>query len=105
MLHLIQSFRTVAAATLPQQGDEYESGDPAIVSGWGTLSAGGQSSDVLMKVEVPIVSDTGELTCSSGLSSLGAVDEEVTYGATAKGWTPAASYCLSHLSGTWWMGQ
>ena len=41
-------------------GDEYEAGDLAVVSGWGTLSSGGESSDVLMKVEVPIVSDTSE---------------------------------------------
>ena len=52
--------RTVAAAKLPEQGDEYEAGDLAVVSGWGTLSSGGESSDVLMKVEVPIVSDTSE---------------------------------------------
>ena len=60
MTMMTKRFRTVAAAVLPQQGDEYEAGDPAIVSGWGTLSSGGQSSDVLMKVEVPIVSDSSE---------------------------------------------
>jgi len=49
---------TVGAVELPDQGEEYEGGDPAVVSGWGTLSSGGQASDVLMKVEVPIVSDT-----------------------------------------------
>ena len=54
------SDRKVAAAKLPKQGQEYDAGDPAVVSGWGTLSSGGQSSDVLMKVEVPIVSDLGE---------------------------------------------
>jgi Trypsin len=50
----------VGAVELPDQGEEYEGGDPAVVSGWGTLSSGGQASDVLMKVEVPIVSDTSE---------------------------------------------
>jgi len=54
-------FRKVAAVKLPQQGDEYEGGDPAIVSGWGTTSSGGQASDVLLKVEVPIVGDTRKL--------------------------------------------
>jgi len=51
----------VSAVKLPQQGDEYEGGDPAIVSGWGTTSSGGQASDVLMKVEVPIVGDISKL--------------------------------------------
>jgi hypothetical protein len=49
----------IGSAKLPEQGQEYESGDPAVVSGWGTLSSGGDVSDVLMKVEVPIVSDLG----------------------------------------------
>ncbi len=47
----------MAAVKLPKQGDEYDGGDPAIVSGWGTTSSGGQASEVLMKVEVPIVGD------------------------------------------------
>jgi len=49
---------TVAAAKLPKQGQEWEAGEASVVSGWGTLSSGGQASKVLMKVEVPIVSDT-----------------------------------------------
>ena len=51
--------RTVGAAKLPKQGQEWDAGEASVVSGWGTLSSGGQASDVLMKVEVPIVSDTG----------------------------------------------
>jgi hypothetical protein len=50
----------VAAAKLPKQGQEWEAGEASVVSGWGTLSSGGQSSDVLMKVEVPIVSDSSK---------------------------------------------
>ena len=59
-VHIWLASRTVGAVELPDQGEEYEGGDPAVVSGWGTLSSGGQASDVLMKVEVPIVSDTSE---------------------------------------------
>lgn len=36
---------------------EWDDGSDAVVSGWGTLTAGGSSPDVLMAVTVPLVSD------------------------------------------------
>jgi trypsin len=45
----------VAGVTLPTPGQE--STGECTVTGWGTLSAGGSTPDVLMKVDVPVVSD------------------------------------------------
>eukprot|EP00095_Tigriopus_kingsejongensis_P012609 maker-scaffold531_size145796-snap-gene-0.21 protein:Tk12609 transcript:maker-scaffold531_size145796-snap-gene-0.21-mRNA-1 annotation:"Trypsin-1" len=47
----------VDAAKLPAQGEEYGSDNTLIVSGWGTLSAGGISPDALHSVVVPFVPD------------------------------------------------
>eukprot|EP00095_Tigriopus_kingsejongensis_P002678 maker-scaffold1259_size52279-snap-gene-0.10 protein:Tk02678 transcript:maker-scaffold1259_size52279-snap-gene-0.10-mRNA-1 annotation:"anionic trypsin-1 precursor" len=48
----------VDAAKLPSQGDEYDSNTKIVVSGWGTLSAGGSSPDTLYSVTVPFVEDS-----------------------------------------------
>merc|ERR1719277_2707010 len=38
-------------------GEEYTAGTTCTVSGWGTTSEGGSLAKVLMKVDVPVVSD------------------------------------------------
>merc|ERR1719213_1581972 len=42
---------------LPYDGEEYSAGTTCTVSGWGTTSEGGSLAKVLMKVDVPVVSD------------------------------------------------
>merc|ERR1712077_54581 len=42
---------------LPYDGEEYSAGTTCTVSGWGTTSSGGSLASVLMKVDVPVVSD------------------------------------------------
>ena len=42
---------------LPSDGAEYDAGTTCTVSGWGTTSEGGSLAKVLMKVDVPVVSD------------------------------------------------
>merc|ERR1711964_110746 len=42
---------------LPSDGEEYTAGTTCTVSGWGTTSEGGSLAKVLMKVDVPVVSD------------------------------------------------
>merc|ERR1712088_282471 len=42
---------------LPSDGEEYDAGTTCTVSGWGTTSEGGSLAKVLMKVDVPVVSD------------------------------------------------
>ena len=54
-----KSPRIVEAVTLPELDEEF-TGD-AVVSGWGTLSSGGQSPDALQSVTVPILTDAGKL--------------------------------------------
>ncbi len=48
--------------TLPEEEDEDEpfAEDDAVVSGWGTTTAGGFISSVLRQVEVPVLSDDGK---------------------------------------------
>merc|ERR1711973_582185 len=46
----------VQPVPLPKKGQE--SKGPCTVTGWGTLSAGGSTPDVLMKVDVPLVADS-----------------------------------------------
>ena len=45
---------------MPTQGQEFDVPGTAIVSGWGTLTSGGVSPNVLNYVEVPLVTDEGE---------------------------------------------
>jgi len=47
----------IAAIDIPSADLEYENGHLCTVSGWGTTSEGGSLAKVLMKVEVPVVSD------------------------------------------------
>merc|ERR1719320_2280025 len=42
---------------LPSDGEEYTAGTTCTVSGWGTTFEGGSLAKVLMKVDVPVVSD------------------------------------------------
>merc|ERR1712013_247887 len=42
---------------LPSDGEEYTAVTTCTVSGWGTTSGGGSLAKVLMKVDVPVVSD------------------------------------------------
>ena len=51
--------RFVSGVNLPADGTEYESGTPAVVSGWGSFYEGGPTPDVLMAVTVPIWTDSG----------------------------------------------
>jgi len=48
---------TTAVAGVPLPTQMQESEGFCTVTGWGTLSAGGQTPDVLMKVDVPVVED------------------------------------------------
>ena len=48
-----------APAKLPEFGMQFENGDEMQVSGWGTTSSGGSSSDELRIVTVPFVRDDG----------------------------------------------
>jgi hypothetical protein len=52
-------FRYVAGATLPDQNQEHEG--RATVSGWGSLRSNGPSPDTLHAVNVPIVTDAGNV--------------------------------------------
>ena len=45
---------------MPTQGQEFDVPGTAIVSGWGTLTSGGVSPDILNYVEVPLVTDEGK---------------------------------------------
>ena len=47
----------IQTVTMPSQGQDWEAGSNARVSGWGTLSSGGSSPDTLNAVNVPVVSD------------------------------------------------
>jgi hypothetical protein len=49
----------VQGVTLPDAGDDFPAGTPAVVSGWGVTDSG-STSDVLMAVDVKIDSDAGE---------------------------------------------
>ena len=42
---------------MPSQGQDWEAGTNARVSGWGTLSSGGDSPCTLHAVDVPVLSD------------------------------------------------
>merc|ERR1712013_608101 len=48
---------TIDKIMLPSDGEEYTAGTTCTVSGWGTTSEGGSLAKVLMKVDVPVVSD------------------------------------------------
>jgi len=47
----------IMGVTMPSQGQDWDAGSNARVSGWGTLSSGGSSPDTLQAVNVPVVSD------------------------------------------------
>merc|ERR1711887_48581 len=51
------SSSVIDSISLPYDGEEYSSGTMCTVSGWGTSSSGGSLASVLMKVDVPVVSD------------------------------------------------
>merc|ERR1712064_52062 len=51
------SSSNIGTISLPYDGEEYSAGTMCTVSGWGTTSEGGSLASVLMKVDVPVVSD------------------------------------------------
>jgi len=51
------SSSNIGTIGLPYDGEEYSAGTMCTVSGWGTTSEGGSLASVLMKVDVPVVSD------------------------------------------------
>merc|ERR1711971_788655 len=51
------SSSVIDSISLPYDGEEYCAGTTCTVSGWGTTSSGGSLASVLMKVDVPVVSD------------------------------------------------
>merc|ERR1711879_1100541 len=51
------SSSVIDSISLPYDGEEYSAGTMCTVSGWGTTSSGGSLASVLMKVDVPVVSD------------------------------------------------
>jgi len=59
-----------AAVTLLAQGSPSPVGTATVVSGWGTTSAGGSASDVLLKVVVPIYDFAA---CDDAYSGFGGV--------------------------------
>jgi len=56
------------------EGDELVSGSDVIVSGWGRLSEGGASSQILMHVAVPVVTNN---ICNAPESYNGAIDSQM----------------------------
>jgi len=60
----------VAPINLPEKGAELAAGTITTVSGWGTTSSGGQISDLLRSVDVPIVDDA---TCDQNYGA-GSID-------------------------------
>ena len=46
---------------MPFQGQEFDLSGYATVSGWGTLTSGGEIPDTLNYVDVPLVKDEGKL--------------------------------------------
>ena len=53
------SYRYVVGATLPDQNQEHHGS--ATVSGWGSLKSNGPFPDTLHAVNVPILTDTGNV--------------------------------------------
>jgi len=51
------SSSVIGSIGLPYDGKEYSAGTVCTVSGWGTTSSGGSLASILMKVDVPVVSD------------------------------------------------
>ncbi len=60
------SAQTPIAYAVPADASYYSTGTTATVTGWGTTSSGGSSSNNLREVDVPIVSDT---SCQSSYGS------------------------------------
>jgi len=56
---------TVGSACLPDSTKDY-AGETSLLSGWGHTTDGGSNSDVLLKVELPVGTDT---TCSASWGS------------------------------------
>merc|ERR1719317_812311 len=83
----------VQGVALPEAG-QAASGD-CIVSGWGTLSEGGSTPDVLQKVAVPIVSDE-ECRDAYGASEID--DSMICAGVPAGGKILAKEILVDHLS-------
>jgi hypothetical protein len=53
----------VSSVTLPEADDNFEAGNPAVISGWGSTTLAGSTSNVLMAADVEINSDAGIFCC------------------------------------------
>merc|ERR1719481_2458515 len=81
---------------LPYDGEEYSAGTTCTVSGWGTTSEGGSLAKVLMKVDVPVVSDDD---CRGSYGQSEIADSMICAGLDAVGKeTPVAHSCAATSS-------
>ncbi|MCL4137248.1 UNVERIFIED_CONTAM: hypothetical protein GTU68_007592, partial [Idotea baltica] len=69
----------VSGVTLPSQGQDTTG--TCTVTGWGTLSSGGSSPDILQKVDVPVVSDAD---CRDAYGTLAVADSMLCAGEEGK---------------------
>lgn len=79
LLRLAQPIDGVATAPLVQESDSalFEPGDISRVMGWGATSSGGIGSDVLLQVDIPIVS---QATCRASYGADDITDRMICAG-------------------------
>ena len=82
--------RFVVAASMPTQGEQWESGTPAVCSGWGSTQFNGPAPDVLQWLDMGVLSDTEcqDLFDADTSTSYPEVDGETMICALAPGKTP-----------------
>ena len=67
---------------MPIQGQDWEAGTNARVSGWGTLASGGDSPCTLHAVDVPVLSD---VDCEVILAALPSISHNLQGVPSARG--------------------
>merc|ERR1711872_321251 len=90
---------------LPDRLEEYDPGQMCTVTGWGTLSEGGQLAEVLQKVDVPVISDAtcqeeydifydimDSIICAASYPGARAVRGPCTLGSTLRPATSSTGY-------------